>query len=302
MCVMNDLEIIVPQTLRELDGGGFLERTNPHPLDDILTFEEEGHKYFVRGRLHKELHYLSSTTFLGSFFPKFDKEKVIGYIMRSARYANDPEYKYYRMSETDILQMWEDLGTDASRRGSRFHAHVEYNCNQMTVEDNSPEFRQYQRFRAENPNLMPWRTEMLILHEEYRIVGSVDAIFKDLATGKFIIIDWKRSKKVDGRGGDKGYFPLEKLKGNNLTKYSIQLSLYRYILETVYGLEMDASALVICHPSQENYVMMRTRYMKAEVELMLQYRMLYLYKNGIVPAPDSIMNSEEIDWDLIRNE
>ena len=218
---MND-PIVIPQTLREIDGGGFLEKTNPHPLDSILTFQEEGHHYFVRGIRHDALHYLSSTTFIGKFFPKFDKEKCISYIMRSNRYATDPDYKYYRKSEQDILDMWEALGTDASRRGSRFHAHVEYSCNLMTIEDKSPEFQQYLNFRAENPNLMPWRTEMLILHEGYRIVGSVDAIFQDLSTGKYIIIDWKRSKKVDRKNGETGYFPLENLKSNNLTKYSLQ--------------------------------------------------------------------------------
>jgi hypothetical protein len=220
--------------------------------------------------------------------------------MRSRRYATDPEYKYYRQSEQQILDGWEALGNRASSLGSRFHAHVEYHCNNMTVEDNSPEFQQYLNFRMENPELIPFRTEMLIIHEEYRIVGSVDAIFKNRQTGKFFIIDWKRSKKVDAKQGDKGYFPLEHLKGNNLTKYSIQLSLYRYILETVYGLEMDTSALVICHPNQKNYVMMRTRYMKEDVELMLSWRLLQLYKKEIVKAPPNILNSEEIDWDLIR--
>ena len=142
--------------------------------------------------------------------------------MRSNRYVSDPQYKYYRMSEEEIVDMWQKLGNDASHRGSLMHANIEYSCNQMTIQDNTPEFQQYLNFRAENPNLMPWRTEMLILHEEYRIVGSVDAIFKDLHTGKYVIIDWKRSKKVDNKQGGKGYFPLEHLKGNNLTKYSIQ--------------------------------------------------------------------------------
>jgi len=219
---MDDDPIIVPQTLRELAGGGLLEKTNPHPLDSILGFAEVGHHYFVRGIRHDELHYLSSTTFLGTFFPKFDKEKIIGYIIRSHRYVNDPDYRYYRQTEVEILEGWDALGNDACLRGSRFHANVEYHCNDMTVEDNTTEFQQYLNFRADHPNLIPWRTEMLILHEEYRIVGSVDAIFKDTNTGKYVLLDWKRSKKVDTKNGEKGFFPLEHLKGNNLTKYSIQ--------------------------------------------------------------------------------
>jgi len=221
--LMNDQNeiIIIPQTLREI-GTSPLEQANPHLLDDILSFQEEGHHYFVRGIRHDELHYLSSTTFLGTFFPKFDKERIIGYILRSNRYANDPEYRYYRQTEVEILAGWDALGNDACMRGSRFHANVEYHCNDMEIQDTTPEFQQYLNFRAENPHLIPWRTEMLILHEEYRIVGSVDAIFKNINTGKYVLLDWKRSKKVDTKNGEKGFVPLGHLKGNNLTKYSIQ--------------------------------------------------------------------------------
>ena len=219
---MDDPEIIVPQTLREIVGGGFLEKQNPHPLDTILGFEEIGHHYYVRGIRHDKLHYLSSTTFLGTFFPKFDKERIIGYILRSKRYLTDPTYRYYKQTEVEILEGWEALGNDACLRGSRFHANIEYNCNNLTIEDNTPEYQQYLNFRADNKHLVPWRTEMLILHEEYRIVGSVDAIFKNTINGKYILLDWKRSKKVDTKNGEKGYFPLEHLKSNNLTKYSIQ--------------------------------------------------------------------------------
>jgi hypothetical protein len=215
--------------------------------------------------------------------------------------VNDPEYRYYRQSEVEILAGWDALGNDACLRGSRFHANVEYHCNDMTVDDKTPEFQQYLNFRADHPNLIPWRTEMLILHEEYRIVGSVDAIFKNTITGKYILLDWKRSKKVDTKNGEKGYFPLEHLKGNNLTKYSIQLSLYQFLLETVYGLDMDCSALVICHPNQDNYIFLKTRYLKKDVESMMAVRLLQLYKREILTAPDSIMNCEDIDWDLIRD-
>ena len=218
----NGEEIIILQTLREIDGGGRLEKENPHPLDSILGFAEKGHHYFVRGFRHDELHYLSSTTFLSTFFPKFDKKRILGYIMRSRQYVNDPDYRYYRKTEVEILEGWEALGIDACTRGSRFHANIEYHCNGMQIVDTTPEYQQYLSFRADHPHLVPFRTEMLILHEEYRIVGSVDAIFKDTITGKYILLDWKRSKKVDTKNGETGFFPLEHLKSNNLTKYSLQ--------------------------------------------------------------------------------
>tara|TARA_B100000787_G_scaffold94939_1_gene70108 strand:+ start:3681 stop:4604 length:924 start_codon:yes stop_codon:yes gene_type:complete len=288
-------------TLRECAEKGILEKRNPHPHDKRLTFEEIGHHYFVDGVRHDELHYLSSTTLLGKFFPSFDKEKCIFYIMRSRRYVSDPEYRYYRMSEEDILQQWADIGQDASSRGSYFHISAEYHCNDIPSNDNSPEFRQYLEFREAHPELVPFRTEMLIFDPKYRVVGSVDAVFQNLNTNKFLIVDWKRSKKVSGKGGDKGFWPLEHLRSANLTKYSLQLSLYTYMLEQNYGLEMENSALVVCHPNQTEHQMIRTTYMRDEVELMMNYRLLQLYKAQVLPMPAEITENEAVDWDLIRD-
>ena len=287
-------------TLREYSDKGCLELSNPHPHDNRLTFEEIGHHYFVDDVRHDKLHYLSSTTFLSTFFPKFDSELCIRCIMRSWKYANDPDYKYYRMEAPDILAYWKNLGDQACSLGSFFHISAEYHCNDIFPGDSSPEFQQYLAFRADHPHLIPFRTEMLIFDETYRIVGSVDAIFLNLHTNKYLIIDWKRSKKVTGKGGDKGFWPLEHLRSNNLTKYSIQLTLYTYILEQNYNMDMEESALVVCHPIQDTYNVIRTRYMKDDVELMLNYRLLQLYKRKILPIPATIRDDSSIDWDFIR--
>ena len=241
--------------------------------------------------------------------------------MRGWKYANDPEYQYYRKSEADILEGWKRLGEDACSRGSFFHISAEYHCNNIHANDESPEFLQYLAFRASHPHLIPYRTEMLIFDEAYRIVGSVDAIFHNLHTNKYLIVDWKRSKKVTGKGGDVGFWPIDHLRSNNLTKYSIQqvvvfgvarlcytnallrrcrLSLYTYILEQNYGLDMEESALVVCHPNQDTYNMIRTKYLRDDVEMMLNYRLLCMYKQGIIPMPLDIAQNESIAWELIR--
>lgn len=265
-------------TLRECEEKGCLEHENPHPRDARITFAEIGHRYFIDGVPHNTLHYLSSTTFIGEHFPKFDQDFAIRCIFRSRRYATDPDYKYYRMTEDTIRSLWKSLGDTASSLGSFFHISCEYHCNRMNVlDDPSPAYQQYLAFRKDHPHLVPFRTEMLIYDERYRIVGSVDAVFKNLQTHKFLIIDWKRSKKISGRGGDKGHFPVEHLKSNNLTKYSLQLSLYTYILSRNYNMNMENSALVVCHPTQDTYQYIQTKYMLHEIQDMLSYRLVCLH-------------------------
>ena len=64
---------------------------------------------------------------------------------------------------------------------------------------------------------------------------------------------------------------------------------------------MDASALVICHPNQSNYIFLRTRYMLEDVQLMMDTRLLQLYTANIVPMPDEVRNNPDIKWDLVRD-
>lgn len=286
-------------TLRECTNKGVLENMHPHKRDSRLDFAELGHHYFIDGIRHDELHYLSSTTFLGKFFKPFDGPLIVRMIMRGKRWMNDPTYRYYRMEESDILGQWKQLGDDACRLGSYFHISAEYDCNLIPVlDDPTPAYQQYLAFRADNPHLVPYRTEMLIFDEKYRIVGSVDGIFKNLKTNKFLIIDWKRSKEIKRKGGDKGLFPIEHLRSNNLTKYSLQLSLYTFILEMNYGWDMEASALVVCHPNQDTCQYITAKYMKDEIQELLDYRLLGLYKNDIIDMPEDIKNAD-IDWDSI---
>ena len=64
---------------------------------------------------------------------------------------------------------------------------------------------------------------------------------------------------------------------------------------------MDTSALVVSHPNQKDYVMMRTKYMKHEIELMLSWRLLQLYKANIIPMPNEVKNNPDIKWDLVSD-
>ena len=54
----------------------------------------------------------------------------------------------------------------------------------------------YKDFIESNPHIVPWRTEMMVWDEEYKLAGSIDMIFIDLNTNELIIVDWKRSKEI----------------------------------------------------------------------------------------------------------
>jgi len=59
--------------------------------------------------------------------------------------------------------------------------------------------------------------------------------------------------------------------------------------------------LVVCHPNQKNYCVIKTKYMRSEIILMMGYRMLFLYKTGVIPTPPEVKDNFNVDWDAIRD-
>ncbi len=69
-----------------------------------------------------------------------------------------------------------------------------------------------------------------------------------------------------------GLGPLAHLPDCNYWHYSLQLNVYRYILERYYGLTISDMYLVILHPDQPSYKRMRLNRMDEEVEAMIECR------------------------------
>ena len=63
--------------------------------------------------------------------------------------------------------------------------------------------------------------------------GTIDMLAYNLKKGCYSIIDWKTSKKFDQGNSFTPYMkpPFEHVLSCNTNEYSLQLSLYKYILE-----------------------------------------------------------------------
>ena len=118
-------------------------------------------------------------------------------------------------------------------------------------EPHSPEFKQVRAiFQALLlRGMTPHRTELCIFHCGLRVAGQIDALFLD-ADWKLVIVDWKRVRNLRSEGFDPLRYPLEQLPDCNFWIYSLQLNLYRYILETEYAHDVAAMFLAVVHPEQ----------------------------------------------------
>ena len=116
-------------------------------------------------------------------------------------------------------------------------------------------------------------SEVIVYSTELSIAGTVDILAKDNSTGLYEIIDWKTSKKIEmvSYNQKMGTHEITKnIMDCNFYHYSLQLSLYRYILETYYGLKIHNQLIARLHDDGVNAHV--APYMKDEITTMLNYR------------------------------
>lgn len=248
-----------------------LAKLNPHPSDTRIVFNESNHTYALDG---SSTNMVSCTSFKGLFFKKFDKEGAIANILKSDKYATDPDYKYYNKTSDVIKKEWDD----ANKLGTHLHSDIENYLNGLKVTNESKEYGYFQSFLQDNNDLTPYRTEWRIFSELLRLSGTIDAVFKD-KDGNFVLLDWKRSLVTYG-DFDNAKFPLDHLKDNNFIQYSIQLNLYRQILEDHYGIRIKDMFLIELHPDNESYKKIKTPRMEDETYNLFTYRAEALKKLG----------------------
>ena len=124
--------------------------------------------------------------------------------------------------------------------------------NGVAVEQpHSPEFTQVNQIYHTllSHGMVPHRTELCIFHQGLRVAGQIDALFTD-ASRRLVIVDWKRVRNMRSDGFDPLRYPFDRLPDENYWMYSLQLNLYRYVLETEYAFDVSAMYLAVVHPDQ----------------------------------------------------
>jgi hypothetical protein len=203
----------------------------------------------------------------------------------AAKWATSP---YFGMTDEEIIQKWSDNGKTASEAGTAMHLAIEQflhgSPEQIKPEVlETPEWRYFMKFWADcGSDLEPYRSEWEVFTDsltpikgerKIKLCGSIDMVFRRKSDGKFVIYDWKRSKEIKAENQfNNGLSPLDHLPDCNYWHYTMQLNVYKWMLEKYYGLEVADLYLVILHPDNPSYRRMRLNIMEDEVEDMIEAR------------------------------
>lgn len=224
---------------------------------NCYTFYEKTHQYYYYEKPVK----WSVTQFIDTFFEEFDKESI------SLKYA-----KKHNLKQEDVLAEWEKKGNISSTSGTIIHKYLEdyargkvfeidYSlATQLNIETEVRErvahlIKQAKQFHDDTLNkLIPIQCEYTVGIEDI-IAGNIDLLCWNVKAGEFQIWDYKNLNEFTtySKYNKKALKEFSAYDDCNLTHYSIQLNLYKNILQRKLGIEIGGCYIAYFSNIQDNY-------------------------------------------------
>ena len=227
-----------------------------------IQFDEKNHTYTFD---NIKASY-SVTQFIKLFFFEFDADSVIDRMMRSKTWT---ESKYFGMTKKDIKEVWEEQREIEANLGTQMHENFEKYLKGQKHEENK-ELYSLIYFLDKKENFEWQVSELRIFNKKYGIAGSIDAIFQNKSNGKYVIIDFKRSKEIKYKSFDVGKPPITHIVDTNYWHYALQLNIYKYFLEE-RGITIGEIALLHIDPNTYQHKYIPLFDLQKEVKSMLEY-------------------------------
>ncbi len=225
--------------------------------DNNITLIEETHKYILTN--NPNLQFTSATTFIKYFFEPFDSIGIANNLTSS-------HPKYINMTPQELVKVWDKKAEE----GTLVHSEIE-NYIKEGSQLTKPKAKLAVDWMEQNiSDKYEILSEVMIYSEELEIAGTIDILLHNKEDNTYQILDWKTSEKINT-------FSFKSKKGTHQTTsnlldcnyihYSLQLSLYQYILEKYYGLKITKRAII--HIADSEVVIHESKYYKKEIENML---------------------------------
>lgn len=244
-----------------------------------VTFYDEPHKYYVGG---KEL--ISVTTLIHKYQQVFDED-----------YWSDYKANEYNLTPEMVLRAWNFINKKGTIKGSAIHDYAE-NIFQNKVFKYpkeliinefgfDPVWKEYEitkkhvdKFYCDvQGKLIPIRTEFVVYDKESLIGGMLDILFYNVKAKEFQIWDYKTNKKFTKESRERHLtgklFMIEEC---DLEIYSLQLEMYKQIIEKNTGIKLGKSYIVWFSHNNPSYEIIETKNRQYHVSQIINERIAEL--------------------------
>jgi ATP-dependent exoDNAse (exonuclease V) beta subunit len=209
---------------------------------------------------------ISVTKFISQFFKEFNEKEMAKLMALISKRKG---------LKGQGIRYWKKHWKQMSQHGTRVHQALEDFINSGQTPKQEQEDLQKTmagvsyivQARKDLGRGYEYKTEVKIFDENLGMAGTIDLMIEK---GKEIhLVDWKTNKKIEQQGykGAKAKAPLDHLPDCNYIKYSLQLNMYRHLLEQK-GFNVKSMTLVHLLPDG-TYVPYLIPTMKEEVEALL---------------------------------
>ena len=240
-----------------------------------ITFFDVPHKYYIDG---KEL--ISVTTLIHKYQEEFQEE-----------FWADIKGKQHDLTPNQVKRAWRFINKKGTIKGSSIHDYAEnmfqnkeFDYPLQTIMNEfgfDPVWSEYQTtkkhveefYEKVHGKLIPIRTEFVVYDKESLIGGMLDMLFYNVKAQEFQIWDWKTNKKFIRE--EKSRHLLNELcmiEDCDLEVYSLQLELYKYIIEKNTGMKLGKSYIVWFSHNNPTYEIIETKNRKYDISVIVNSR------------------------------
>lgn len=240
-----------------------------------VKYYDAEHKYFIG-----EQELISGTAFVGLFKEKFDSKAMA-----------EKTAKKRKVSVEEVLADWEFKGNFSRTKGTLLHNFAEHywknkvypidyteyvetfgeGVMEERLEECKRMFLDFYKDASQTLSLVS--AELVVADEEIGIAGMVDKLFWNQKHGELQIWDYKTNKEINEQSKyrKKMLAPINFMHECELDTYSIQLNLYKYIIQKNTNLKIGKCYLVHIHEEQEKYNVIECKEYQDIIELLVKH-------------------------------
>lgn len=244
---------------------------------NFVVYHDEPHVYYLNGKKAD----LSATKLISKFKKPFDSDYW------SKKKADDEG-----ITQEEMLARWKRKADISCEKGTAVHEYVENRLANKVFPYPSTKIKSL--FEGADPvkekfdkivplvekfisdtrgRMISIASELVIGDLEYNLGGMIDQVFYNKKSGKIELWDWKTNEKIDSNNKYKFNAPINHVPASKLEEYSLQLSLYKHIIEKNTNLELGDSYLTWFNENNENYEVFKCLdYSKEVLDMIASYR------------------------------
>lgn len=226
-----------------------------------------------------EHNYIKITNYVNTFFTLFSETETLDRLMNNRKYSKHP--KYYNKTRDVIIKKWNKSLSHKTDLENKLHRSIRIyqdTTNIMPAHIAPLEYFFFRRFQkyANKRGWEAYRNDWDIFHEELKLVGRVDMIYKHKNKKEFVLVEWKRNATIVKKSSNKAKAPLNNLEDSEWNRYVIVMNLYKKILETKYNCKIREMLLVNMYagyPSHTDFHIHSVRSLRKETMKLCLHRL-----------------------------